>query len=93
MNELPTFDDFRAVMREWPSRSALAGDLGLPHWNVEAWWRKNSIPPRWFDPVTRAAIKRDLQGINNDVLLRLHVKRMDESTPKKTNAVGQGADA
>lgn len=79
---LPPDPDFRAVIGLWDSRAALAADLGVAHWLVEAWHRKNSIPPRWFDPVTRAAIKRDYGGVTNDVLLQLHMKRMEEGPPK-----------
>lgn len=103
VKELPPDPDFRAVIKLWGSRSALAGDLGVEHWLVEAWWRKNSIPPRWFDPVTRAAIKRDFTGVSNDVLLALHVKRVEEgpSEPPRSkkngrsneSAVAAGADA
>lgn len=90
--------DFRGVIALWPSRSTLAADLGEAHWLVEAWHRKNSIPPRWFDPVTRAAIKRDIEGVSNDSLLRLHVQRMEQgpSAPpsKKNTAVkAVGVDA
>jgi hypothetical protein len=85
------FTDFRAVMKAWPSRGALARDLELKRITVEAWWRSNSIPPRWFDAVTRAAIKRDIDGIRNEMLLDLHAKRVEEGPPKKSLALGAEA--
>ena len=77
------FADFREMIARWPSRSALASELGVEHWLVEAWHRKNSIPPRWFDAVVRAAIKRDIEGVSTEVLLRLHMKRVEEGPPRK----------
>lgn len=93
VNKVPTFADFREVIALWPSRAALAGDLDQEHWLIEAWHRKNSIPPRWFDEVTRAAIKRDFKGVSNDVLLRLHVVRVEEGPPKPPRSKKNGAVA
>lgn len=86
VNEVPTYADFRAVIAAWPSRTAMAADLEQKHWLTEAWHRKNSIPPRWFAPVIRAAIKRDIDGVSQEVLLRLHVKRMEEGPPEPVPA-------
>lgn len=93
VNDTSMFEDFRAVIALWPSRSAMAHDLGEEHWLVEAWYRKNSIPPRWFDPVTRAAIKRDFEGISNDVLLRLHVQRIEKGPPSSPKKKPESAEA
>lgn len=79
MNE--TFPDFRGLMSRWPSRAALASEMEEAHWTVEAWWRKNSIPPRAFERLVRVAAKRDIEGVTLEVLLRLHTRRMEQGPP------------
>lgn len=81
VNETKTPADFRAVISLWPSCPALAEDLGVQRWLTEAWQRRNSIPPRWFDRVIRAAIKRDIEGVTAEILKQLHLKRMEEGPP------------
>lgn len=69
------FGDFRAVITMWPTKAALAQDLGVEQGLVQQWWNRNSIPPRWFDTVTRSAIKRDFLEVTDAALMRLHKAR------------------
>jgi len=61
---------FRAVIELWPSREAMAAELGARPQAVSKWWQRNSIPSAWWvlivaSPVARAA------GVTGDVLLSL----------------------
>lgn len=45
----------REIIDIWPSRAALARDLGLKPVVVQRWYARNSIPPRYDMRILMAA--------------------------------------
>lgn len=51
----------------WPSRRALADDIGAPLATVHKWAQSNSIPPRWQAAFVSAAKLRGYPVTADDV--------------------------
>lgn len=48
MQELTSF---RSVIELWPSREAMASDIGAGASAVSKWWQRDSIPAEWWAPL------------------------------------------
>lgn len=49
MSDLPS--SFRAVIELWPSREAMATDIGAGASTVSKWWQRDSVPAEWWSSV------------------------------------------
>ena len=54
-------EDFKQIIRSWPSDSAMAEDLGVSQGAVAMWKHRNSIPPRYWVDTVKAAKKRKIK--------------------------------
>ena len=50
--------DFKDVMDLWPSRAALAEDIGEPRGMVQQWYERNYIAADWYHQIVEAARRR-----------------------------------
>lgn len=51
-----------ALLRLWPGFDAIASDLDVPYYTVAAWFRRSSVPERYWDALARSAKRRGLRG-------------------------------
>lgn len=60
MSDLPS--SFRAVIELWPSREAMAADIGARSSAVSKWWQRDGIPAEWWATVlsTDKAREKDI---------------------------------
>jgi hypothetical protein len=58
---------FRDVIELWPSREALASDVGAAAWVVSKWWQRKSIPAEWWSAVLDTDRAREA-GLNAEML-------------------------
>lgn len=56
-------NSFRALIEFWPSREAMAADIGAKPSAVSKWWQRDSVPAEWWAPIlsTDIAIKSRLR--------------------------------
>lgn len=74
---------FRPIIKRWPSKSALAADLGLKHFHVQAWWHRDSIPGDWDTAIVSAAAKRGYEDVSLELLADTRAKVV---TARRLNA-------
>jgi hypothetical protein len=55
---------FRALIQLWPSREAMATDIGAKSSAVSKWWQRDSIPAEWWSPIlaTETAFKERVRA-------------------------------
>lgn len=61
---------FRAVIELWPSREAMAAELGAKSHAVSKWWQRDRIPSEWWHPVLASPVAKDA-GLSSDLFIRL----------------------
>jgi len=61
---------FRAIIELWPTRDAMAADVGAKPASVSKWWQRDSIPADWWSSVTSSSLARR-SGVTADVLTRI----------------------
>jgi hypothetical protein len=61
---------FRAIIELWPSKEAMASDVGAGPWAVSKWWQRNSIPAEWWSAVLGAEPAREA-GVTAEMLTAL----------------------
>jgi hypothetical protein len=64
----------REVMKLWPTRAALARELGISDKLVYAWYRRDSIPPRHWHYLAQVARKRGLSDVTADLLAAIKAR-------------------
>ena len=52
-SQMKKFETFRDVIELWPTRVALADDIGLDQRAISKWWQRDSIAAEWWGPVSR----------------------------------------
>lgn len=70
-NETPIKD----LIDRWPSRKALADDIGAPEASVHKWAANGRIPSGWQYAVHIAAASRGFDDVTPERLLELHDTR------------------
>jgi hypothetical protein len=48
MTDLATF---KSIIELWPSREAMAADIGTGASTVSKWWQRDSVPAEWWSAV------------------------------------------
>ena len=66
---------FAAVIRLWPSYTALAADCGVSYQAVASWQRRSSIPQPYWETIERSARKRHIHGVTYDYLRTISAQR------------------
>jgi len=61
---------FRDLIELWPTREALAAEIGAKSSAVSKWWQRDSVPAEWWAPIlsSEVAIRARLRA---DVLIDL----------------------
>lgn len=62
----------KSLIDQWPTRRALADDIGAKVAAVHKWAEANRIPARWQASVVRAAQARGMHDINGDWMVEAH---------------------
>ena len=67
--------DHAAIIRLWPSKEALASDIGEARHRVNMWHFRNSIPGYAFAAIVDAAARREFKGVTLQGLCDAAAKR------------------
>ncbi|GGF56510.1 hypothetical protein GCM10007301_15220 [Azorhizobium oxalatiphilum] len=62
----------RDLMALWPSLSAFAADTAAGYEAVRQWFKRQSIPVRYWPAVIEGAAQREIGGVTSDLLMKLH---------------------
>ena len=57
---IDSVDNYREIISQWPTKTALARDLGITPNQVVLWAKRDSIHPRWWLALCEAAKARGL---------------------------------
>ena len=60
------------LIDEWPTRRALADEIGAKEAAVHKWAQADRIPAAWQASVVRAARARGLEHVTGDWMLAVH---------------------
>jgi hypothetical protein len=60
----------RSVIDLWPSREAMAAEVGAGNWAVIKWFKRDSIPSKWW-PNVLSTERAKQAGVTSDLLARL----------------------
>ncbi len=66
------------LINKWDSDADLARDIGLNPSHISMMKLRNSIHPRHWTAIIKAARERGIKGINADVLGKIAVNRLKE---------------
>jgi hypothetical protein len=69
---------FRSVIDLWPSREAMAADVGARNWSVIKWFSRDTIPAKWW-PAVLSTEKAKTAGVTVDLLARLAAREIEEA--------------
>lgn len=67
---MSTIGSFRSIIELWPSKEAMASDIGAGASAVSKWWQRDSIPAEWWSVVLVAERSREA-GLTADMLTTL----------------------
>lgn len=71
---------FRGIIELWPSREAMASEIGAGASAVSKWWQRDSIPDEWWSAVLGTSTAADA-GITANMLVGLAARRPVASEP------------
>jgi hypothetical protein len=63
-------NSFRSIIELWPSRAALAAELGATPAQVSKWWQRKIIPAEWWAAII-ASSRAAEAGVNAELLTSL----------------------
>lgn len=65
-------DSFRSIIELWPTREAMAADLGdgADAGLMSKWWQRNKIPDKWWARVV-STDRAKSEAVTLDMLARL----------------------
>ena len=76
MSDLPS--SFRAVIELWPSREAMAADIGAGASAVSKWWQRDGIPAEWWSAILATGIASE-KSVSAEVLTALAAREVAEA--------------
>jgi len=47
---------FRDLIELWPTREALAAEIGANSSTVSKWWQRDSVPAEWWAPILSSEV-------------------------------------
>ncbi|MRX51076.1 hypothetical protein GI374_11575 [Paracoccus sp. S-4012] len=62
-----TKSSVQQIIERWPSRRALAGDLGLEKVVIHRWHQRSSIPGEYFVPMLEVAAERGISLLRDEL--------------------------
>ena len=68
---------FRDIIKAWPSRPAMAADIGAGSSRVSGWYNTNSIPGPWWLPVVNAAKRKADAALSDEERVRFQAITLD----------------
>lgn len=72
------FASFQSVIELWPSREAMASDIGAGASAVSKWWQRDSVPAEWWSAVLATEVAAGA-GLNAEVLTTLAAREPIEA--------------
>lgn len=69
---------FRSIIELWPSREAMAVDLGVGAAAVSKWWQRDSIPAEYWSGLLATDRARDA-AVSADLLTSLAAREVLEA--------------
>ena len=72
------FATFRSIIELWPSREAMAADVGAGLWAVRKWLTRNSIPSEWWSAVLATEVAARA-GVTAEILTALAAREPVEA--------------
>ena len=69
---------FRAIVELWPSREAMASDVGTTVPRVTKWGQRNNIPAEWWSAVL-GTDKATAAGLSAEKLAALAARELTEA--------------
>lgn len=73
-----TETSFRSIIELWPSRDAMAADIGAKAPAISKWWQRDSIPAEWWSAVLGTPKAAD-SGVTADLLTALAAREVAEA--------------
>ena len=67
----------RDLIDAWPTRRALAGEIGANEASVHKWAKADRIPAAWQASVVRAARARGMDHVTGDWMVAAHARDGD----------------
>lgn len=77
--DTPVPSSVKDLMGLWPSLVEFSADVPAGYETVRQWFKRQSIPVRYWPDVIAGASRRGLEGVTSDLLMKLHI-RADERT-------------
>lgn len=71
---MSNISSIRELIDAWPTRKALADEVGANVEAVHKWASVNRIPADWQAAVIVAALNMGLKGINGDWMVKQHAR-------------------
>lgn len=68
---------FRTVIELWPSRGAMAADIGAGASTVSKWWQRDSMPAEWWAAVLSTDVAASAR-LTAEVLTALAAREVAE---------------
>jgi hypothetical protein len=65
---------FQSIIELWPSREAMAAEIGAGASTVSKWWQRDSVPAEWWSAVL-ATERAVLAGLNAEALTALAARQ------------------
>ncbi len=65
------------IINEWPSIDALSQDVGEQPTTVRKWKARDSIPGRYWAPMEKGAVVRQIRGVTVSLLAEIAAKEID----------------
>lgn len=69
---------FRALIELWPSREAMAADIGAGASAVSKWWQRDSVPAEWWSAVLGTDCAKG-KGLTAEVLTAIAAREVVEA--------------
>lgn len=76
---IPNMQTVADLLTKWPTNSDFARDVGLDARHISMMKMRNSIHPRHWDAIIKAARKRGITGVSIDTLANVVLQRLKES--------------
>lgn len=69
---------FRSIIELWPSREAMAAELGAGAPAVSKWWQRDSVPAEWWSAILATDVAAGA-ALTADLLTRLAARESVEA--------------
>lgn len=81
---------FRELIGRWPRTRDFARDAGCSPLLVRQWRHRDFVPPQYWSGIVAGAARRQIGGVDMDLLARLAASLRGPVRPAKVAASGEG---